>query len=317
MRGKSFEIWDLLRGYVYFILSCRQRLWQHGSMELIETHAHFDYVDFDSDREEALQRALDAGVKTIISIGTRLQSSEAAVALAEKYPQVYAVVGWHPTDCEAAPDDVYSLLKPLARHPKVVAIGETGLDYHHLPSENMGMPEPSLQWEGAQNTVQIEKDLADQDYKRKQDILFRQQLELASEFGLNVVVHQRDAFEDCWNIMKEYEGKTRGVWHCFVNDAACASRVIEIGSLVSFTGIVTFKNAGVLHDTVKSLTLESMMLETDCPYLAPVPFRGKRAEPAHVRLIAEKVAELKGVPLEMVADVTTFNARKFFKFDRR
>lgn len=271
-------------------------------IELIETHAHLDYPDFDPDRDDVIARAAAAGVSTIISIGTRGISSQAAVALAARYPQVYAVTGWHPTDSQEAPDDVMTPLREMAQSPKVVAIGETGLDYHHLPSESLG-PDASEQ----------EKKNIDDPYKKKQQSIFRQQLDLAVELGLNVVVHQRSAFDDCLAIMTEYQGKLRGVWHCFVDSPERAKMVNQIGSLVSFTGIVTFKNAREIHETVRALPLESMMVETDCPYLAPVPHRGKRCEPAHTRLVAEKIAEIKGLTLDEVATVTTANAHAFFR----
>ncbi len=272
-------------------------------IELIETHAHLDYPVFDADREQVISRARDAGVSTIVSIGTRAVSSQAAVDLARQYPHVYAVVGWHPTDCEEAPADVITPLRQIARHAKVAAIGETGLDYHHLPSESLG-----------ENSSPEERAKLDAPYIAKQKSIFRQQLDLAVELGLNVVVHQRSAFDDCLALMTEYRGKLRGVWHCFVNSAEQAKMIHDIGSLVSFTGIVTFKNAKEIQETVRQLPLEYMMVETDCPYLAPVPHRGKRAEPAHTRLVAEKIAELKGVALEEVARVTTANARAFFRF---
>ncbi|MDZ4816768.1 MAG: TatD family hydrolase [Verrucomicrobiota bacterium] len=286
-------------------------------MEIIETHAHLDYPEFDIDRDAVLQRASENHVKTLISIGTKLESSQRAVALAEKYPQVFAVVGWHPTDVDAAPDDVNPLLRPLALHPKVVAIGETGLDYHRLPSRELGGPsDDQSAATGEPNEVDLQKSKLDKRYKERQEILFRQQLELASGLGLNVVVHQRDAFDDCLRIMTEYAGKTRGVWHCFVNDPEHAKKVIAIGSSISFTGIITFKNAQTIVETVKATPLKSIMVETDCPYLAPVPFRGKRAEPWHTRLVVEKIAEIKGITPEEVARVTTENAHQFFKFNR-
>ncbi|MDZ4743633.1 MAG: TatD family hydrolase [Verrucomicrobiota bacterium] len=272
-------------------------------MELIETHAHLDYATFDDDREILLSQANERGISKIISIGTKATSSQGAVALAARYESVYAAVGWHPTDCLEAPDNVIATLLEIARAPKVVAIGETGLDYYHLPSESLG-PDAS----------ESEKKKRDDPYKVKQELIFRQQLDLAVELGLNVVVHQRSAFDDCLRIMTEYKEKVRGVWHCFVNNAAEAAQILEIGSLVSFTGIVTFKNAKEIQDTVKALPLEAMMVETDCPYLAPVPFRGKRCEPAHTRLVAEKIAEIKGINLEEVAKVTTQNAYDFFRF---
>jgi TatD DNase family protein len=260
-----------------------------------DTHAHLDYPDYAPDLAEVVARAQGAGITKIISIGTSLDSSERAIRLAEKFPAVYAAVGWHPTEALIAPDDLRPALRELARHPKVVAIGETGLDYHHLPSEK---PESTA--------------ADDTRYKEKQAEIFRQQMEVATEFGLNCVIHQRTAWDDTIAQMRPFIGKTRGVFHCFGESLERMQQVFEIGSLVSFTGIVTFKNAQNVRDAVAAAPLGQFMLETDCPYLAPVPYRGKRCEPAYVKEISETVAQIKLCSLEELSAATCKTAKEFF-----
>lgn len=282
---------------------------------LIDTHAHLDYPDFEADFRDVLNRANAAGVKRIISIGTSIESSRRAVLLAENFPNVYAVVGVHPSHVEEAEEDVLTPLRELAAHPRVVAIGETGLDYHRLPSTRNKTSERALF--GSASTAEpasVEGAIADGAYKNAQAMLFQQQLDLAAELGLNVVIHQRAAWEDTLAILKDYTGKLRGVFHCFGESCDRAQEVIALGHMVSFTGIVTFKNAPLVQDCAARLWAEHFMVETDCPYLAPVPFRGKRCEPAHTRLVAEKIAALRGETLEAVAGNTTRNALGFFRF---
>jgi TatD DNase family protein len=265
-------------------------------MELIETHAHLDYPDFEADFEGVISRATEAGVTRIISIGTGIQSSRRAVALAERFPHVHAVVGIHPTNVEEEGLDFLPSLTELARHPKVVAIGETGIDHHHLP-------------EGMEGT-----ELAS--WKSRQAEAFRIQLDLAVALGLNVVIHQRDAWEPTLEVLRPYTGNVRGVYHCFGGTPEQAAEVAALGHLVSFTGIITFKNAEQVRATAAAVPSDGYMVETDCPYLAPVPHRGKRAEPAHTRLVAEKIAEVRGVSVEEVAAATTATAEAFFRFSR-
>jgi TatD DNase family protein len=260
-----------------------------------DTHAHLDYPDYAPDLAEVVARAQAAGIEKIISIGTTLDGSERAIRLAEKFPAVYAAVGWHPTEALTAPDDLRPALRELAKHPKVVAIGETGLDYHHLPS---GKPE----FTAADDTR----------YKEKQAEIFRQQMEVATEFGLTCVIHQRVAWEDTVAQMRPFIGKTRGVFHCFGESVERLQQVFEIGSLVSFTGIVTFKNAQNVRDAVAAAPLGQFMLETDCPYLAPVPYRGKRCEPAYVKEISETIAQIKLCSLEELSAATCKMAKEFF-----
>lgn len=260
-----------------------------------DTHAHLDYPDFAADLPQVIERAQAAGITKIISIGTDLESSARAIKLSEHYPGVFAAVGWHPGNADAAPEDLRPALRQLAGHPKVVAIGETGLDYHHLPSEK---PECTP---------------ADDDrYKHKQAAIFRQQLEVAAELGLNCVIHQRACLDDTLAQLQPFAGRLRGVFHCFVDDPGAMQRIVALGSLVSFTGIVTFKNAQTVRDTVGATPVDRLMLETDCPYLAPVPYRGKRCEPGYVKEIGAVVAQAKGCSLEDLSAATCATAEMMF-----
>jgi TatD DNase family protein len=260
-----------------------------------DTHAHLDYPDYAADFAEVIARAQNAGITRMISIGTSLSSSERAIRLAEKYPSIYAAVGWHPSDAMKAPGDLRPALREFAKHPKVVAIGEIGLDYHHLPSEKPEFTPAD-----------------DARYKQKQADRFHQQLEVAAEAGLNCIIHQRDAFDDTLAQLKAFAGSVRGVFHCFGENAGRMKQVLDIGSLVSFTGIVTFKNGQNVRDTVSVTPMDKFMLETDCPYLAPVPYRGKRCEPAYVKEISETVAQVKNCSLEELSTATCKTAHEFF-----
>jgi TatD DNase family protein len=286
---------------------------------LIETHAHLDYPDFANDLDEVLRRAIEAGVTRIITIGTSVESSRRAVDLAEKYSNIYAVIGVHPTFAERAAEDIIAPLRDLAQSRRVVAIGETGLDYHQLPSveaakqKNVQVFARALQGETEE---EIEANIQDGAYKSRQASLFEQQLDLAAELGLNVVIHQRDAWNDTFEIMKPYTGKLRGVFHCFGGSLEQANEVIGLDHLVSFTGIVTFKNGADVRDVAAQIPIWKFMVETDCPYLAPVPFRGKRCEPAHTRIVAETIAIARGILLEDLAEMTTQTAEEFFRFNR-
>lgn len=262
---------------------------------LIDTHAHLDYTDYDPDRAEVIARATAAGVTEIISIGTRIDSSTRALQLAENFPNIWATVGIHPGEVDEAPDDAVERLRALAQSSRVVAVGEIGLDYHRLP----------------ENPAEAEAN------KQRQAVLFRQQLELTAELGLNAVIHQRDSWDDTLKILSGFTGKVRGVFHCFGGTIEQAQEVIALGHLISFTGIVTFKNARQVQATAQDIAFNQFMVETDCPYLAPAPDRGKRCEPAHTRRVAEQIAQLRGVSLEEIAARTTETAREFFKFERK
>jgi TatD DNase family protein len=260
-----------------------------------DTHAHLDYPDFADDLPQVIERAQAAGITRIISIGTDLASSARALQLAGRFAAVFAVVGWHPSHVSEAPEDVRAELRELARHPKVVAIGETGLDYHRLPGRNPGRTATD-----------------DEHYKRKQAQLFRQHLEVAAELGLNCVIHQRDALEDTLAALEPFAERVRGQFHCFANDAAAMRRIVALGSLVSFTGILTFKNAQNVREALAAAPAGRFMLETDCPYLAPVPYRGKRCEPAYVKEIAEVAAQVRRCSLDELSAVTCRAAQEFF-----
>ncbi len=263
--------------------------------EFYDTHAHLDYPDFAEDLHQVVERARAAGITRINSIGTDLESSRRAIGLAEKFSCVYAVIGWHPSDAMRAPDDIRGELRELARHPKVVALGETGLDYHHLPSEK-------AEFSAAD----------DERYKAKQAALFRQHLEIAAELKLNCVIHQRDSLEDTLAQLQPFADRVRGVFHCFANDAATMKRILAMNSVVSFTGIATFKNGQNVRDTIAATPLGSFMLETDCPFLAPMPYRGKRCEPAYVKEISEVVAQVKKCSADELSAATCEAAHAFF-----
>src|SRR3954469_11757061 len=190
-----------------------------------DTHAHLDYPDFANQLAQVLARAEAAGISRIISIGTDFESSRRAIKLAEQFPSVYAVIGWHPSSALEAPAEVRPTLRELIKHPKVVALGETGLDYHRLPGKSPG--------KGPADDAQ---------YKEKQAALFAQHLEVAAEAGLNCVIHQRDCFDETIEQLRPFANRVRGVFHCFAGDPGQMKRILELGSLVSFTGILTFKN---------------------------------------------------------------------------
>lgn len=285
---------------------------------LIETHAHLDYPDFAQDFEEVLRRATEAGVTRIITIGTSIESSRRAIELAEKHENVFAVIGVHPTAVVGSGDDVMGPLRELARSSRVVAIGETGLDYHRLPSKEPANEKSTRVTRALQSETdeEIGTGIEDGAYKEKQASLFEQQLDLAVELGLNVVVHQRDAWDDTLDLMQPYTGKLRGVFHCFGGTFDQAQEILEQGHLVSFTGIVTFKNGADVRDVAARVPMDKFMVETDCPYLAPVPYRGKRSEPAYTRLVAEEIARARNVNIEEIARATTATAEGFFRFKR-
>jgi TatD DNase family protein len=259
-----------------------------------DTHAHLDYPEYEKDFPEVIARAQAAGISRMISIGTSLDSSRRAIALAEKYPAIYAAVGWHPNEALEAPADLRPALRELAGHPKVVAIGETGLDYFRPPSAGGGTAADNAR------------------YRQRQAEIFQQQLEVATELGLNCIIHQRAAFDDTLAQLKTFIGKTRGVFHCFGESVERLKQILETGSLVSYTGIVTFKNGQNIRDAVAATPLGKFMLETDCPYLAPVPHRGRRCEPAFVREISETIAQVKLCSPDELSAATCATAHEFF-----
>ncbi len=251
---------------------------------LIDTHAHLEMREFDDDREDVIRRAREAGVETIITIGTTVESSRDAVLLAEKHDCVYAAVGIHPHEVKDILHPAYEVIRHFAKHPKVVAYGEIGLDYHYEHSPRS-------------------------DQKRK----FRDMLREARELDLPVIIHDREAHEDALQILsEEWSPDLGGVMHCFSGDAALAGKLIDMGFSISIAGPVTFPKADTLREVVRQVPIEHLLIETDSPYLAPQPFRGKRNEPAFVRHTAEMIAQVKGLTLGDVARITSFNAMQLF-----
>ena len=286
---------------------------------LTDTHAHLDFPEFEGQLDAVLARAREAGVHRIITVGIDRESCRKSLAIAEKYDNVYAVVGLHPCNVlDEGAMDFLEELPALAKHPKVAAIGETGMDYHHLPSRELaGRKEESVFTALQSGTAEsMQAGIADGAMKSAQAEAFKAQLDLAAELGLNVVIHQREAWQDTLDLLRPYTGKLRGVFHCFGGSPEAAAEIAAMGHLVSFTGIVTFKNAALVQETAKAVASDGYMVETDCPYLAPVPFRGKTCEPAHVKFTAEQIAKLRSESLEKVAADTDRTAPEFFKFDR-
>ena len=264
--------------------------------DFCDTHAHLHFPDFQKDLPQVIERARAAGITRILSVGTDLESSAEAVRLSERHEGVYAVIGCHPNHATEAPEDVRPALRALAAHPKVVAIGETGLDHYRLPSTRGGTAEEDARW------------------KERQGAIFRQQLEVAAEYGLNVVIHQRgDVFEHTLAELQTWRGRVRGVFHCFAGDGAALERVLALGSFVSFTGILTFKNGQNVRAALAAAPAGRFMLETDCPFLAPVPYRGQRCEPAFVKEIAEAAAQARGCTMEELSAATGAAAAEFFQ----
>lgn len=253
---------------------------------LVDTHAHLDDAAFADDREAVLARAMDAGVEQLVTVGADIATSRAAIALAARHANLWATVGVHPHDAKTVDAAALGELERMARSAKVVAIGEIGLDFY--------------------------RDLSPREAQRS---AFAAQLDLARRLQLPVVIHDRDAHEEVLAHLRAWVATTpgaRGVLHCFSGDEAMARAAIDLGFYVSLAGPVTFAKAPRLHHLASALPLERLLLETDCPYLAPEPFRGKRNEPANVRLIAERVAALRGTTLAEVARATTANAKRLF-----
>lgn len=255
----------------------------HQKPVLIDSHAHIYYRDFNADFDDMLSRAEDAGVSAILVVGTDIESSRESVALAEKYPQLYAAVGIHPHDAGRVTDSCYDIIRTLAlSSKKVVAIGEIGLDFYR-----------------------------DRSPRDLQEIVFRRFLQMAADLNKPVIIHDRDAHDHVMTILRE-EAVRKGVLHCFSGDASMATEAAALGFHISIPGTITYPGNHALRDVVTSVSIDRMLVETDCPYLTPVPHRGKRNEPAYVRIAAEKLAEVKGLTLDDVARITTKNACELF-----
>ncbi|MDN3451167.1 TatD family hydrolase [Planococcus sp. APC 3906] len=251
----------------------------------VDTHVHLNADQYDEDLKEVINRALESNVTKMIVIGFDRKTIERAIALAEQYEFIYAVVGWHPVDAIDCTEEDLRWIEELAAHDKVVGIGETGLDYH---------------WDKSPKDIQQE--------------VFRKQIRLAKKVKLPIIIHNREATEDVLRILKE-EGaeEVGGVMHCFGGSVETARESIAMNFMISLGGPVTFKNAKKPKEVAEAISLDHLLIETDAPYLAPHPYRGKRNEPSYVPLVAEEIARLKGISIEEVAAATTKNAEQFFK----
>jgi TatD DNase family protein len=262
-------------------------------VRLIDTHVHLDSPRFDGDREAVLDRARQAGVGVVVNVGANLRTSRQAVDLADRHPMVYAAVGMHPHDAKELNGTALAELRQLAKHPKVVAVGEIGLDFY--------------------------RDLSPRNVQRR---AFKAQLAWAAKLGKPVIIHDRDAHDEILDTLTGWAAGLGnsplagrlGVLHTFSGDVAMATQAVELGFYISISGPVTYKKPGHLPEVVVAVPLDRLLVETDCPYLSPQSYRGKRNEPAYVRLVAERVAEFRGMPLEDLAQATTVNAERLFRF---
>lgn len=250
---------------------------------LFDTHAHFDDSQFDSDRDEVIKSLADDGVTRVMNIGANMETSEKAIEIANKYDFIYATVGVHPCDTYDMTDEDIERLRIMAKNnPKVRAIGEIGLDYHFDDTK----PDIQKEW-------------------------FIKQLRLAKELNMPVVIHDRDSKGDAIEILKR-EGISNGVMHCFSGSAETARELVKMGFMISFTGVLTFKNARRAVEACRSIPIERLMIETDCPYMAPEPHRGERNYSGYVKYVARKMAEIKGLSYEETARITMENGLRFY-----
>ncbi|MEB2302208.1 TatD family hydrolase [Lysinibacillus xylanilyticus] len=253
----------------------------------IDTHVHLNADQYEEDLQEVIDRALEAKVETMVVVGFDRKTIEKTMQLIEQYDFVYGVIGWHPVDAIDCRQEDLDWIEELAAHPKIVGIGETGLDYY---------------WDKSPKDVQ--------------QALFRKQIHLAQKLNLPIIIHNRDATGDVVQILREENAASvGGVMHCFSGSVETAHECIAMNFMISLGGPVTFKNARMPKEVATEIPVEHLMIETDAPYLAPHPYRGKRNEPAFVPLVAEEIARLKGLTIEEIAQVTTTNAKKFFKID--
>ncbi|MDN4860148.1 TatD family hydrolase [Priestia megaterium] len=251
---------------------------------LFDTHVHLNAEQYEDDLQEVINRALEKGVQNMVVVGFDEPTIKKAIQIAEMYDFIYASVGWHPVDAVDMTDEHLAWIEELAQHPKVVALGEMGLDYH---------------WDKSPKEVQ--KDV------------FRRQIRLARKVNLPIIIHNRDATEDVVTILKEeHVEEVGGIMHCFTGSIEVAKQCMDMNMYISFGGPVTFKNAKKPKEVATELPLDKLLIETDCPYLTPHPFRGKRNEPGYVSYVAEQIAELKGITYEELAAITTANAKKLF-----
>ena len=249
-----------------------------------DTHAHLNAEQYSEDLTEVIDRALETGVSNIVVVGFDRPTIERAMELIEQYDFMYASVGWHPVDAIDMTDEDLLWIEELSKHPRVVALGEMGLDYH---------------WDKSPKDIQKE--------------VFRKQIQLAKKVKLPIIIHNREATADIVKILKEENAQeVGGIMHCFSGSPETAKECVDMNFYISLGGPVTFKNAKKPKEVAEVIPMDRLLIETDCPYLAPHPFRGKRNEPGYVKLVAEQIAEIKGMSLEEVAEKTTANAKKLF-----
>ncbi len=250
---------------------------------LFDTHAHLNDAAFDTDRDALIAGLKDKGVGFVMNAGCSLQSSQECIALAEKYPFLYASVGSHPDSADEVCDEVLAKYLEMSRHPKVKAIGEIGLDYYY---------------ENFDRQIQLRA--------------FQKQMELAREADLPVIVHEREAHGDGMEVVGSFPDVT-GVFHCYSGAAEMARQLVKKGWYIGFTGVLTFKNARKAVETAEAIPIERIVLETDCPYMSPVPYRGKRNDPGRLPYMAQRLAEIKGLPVDQVIEITTLNAKRLYR----
>lgn len=258
---------------------------------IFETHAHYEDEKFNEDRDTLLTSMRIHGIDKIVNVGSSLITVKKSIELAEKYDFIYAAAGVHPSEIKCLDEDAFIWLSNQAKHPRVVAIGEIGLDYYWDKDENI---------------------------RKKQRTWFRKQLVLAKEMNLPVIIHSREAAQDTLTIMKEaHEMHIPGVIHCFSYSSQIAEQYVQMGYYIGVGGVVTFKNAKKLKETVEKIPLEYLLLETDCPYMAPEPYRGTRNSSLYLPYIVKKIAEIKGITEQQVIDVTEQNAYHMYQLRQR
>ncbi len=254
---------------------------------LFDTHCHLNVDAFEEDAEATIARAKEAGVSRFAVVGFDAKTIKKSLKLSAAHPEIYSIIGWHPTEAGSYTIEIEESLLAMLRTEKVIAMGEMGLDYYWM-----------------------------EDPKDVQEHVFRRQIQIAKQLQLPISIHMRDAIEDTYRILKDEDvSEIGGIMHSYSGDVAYMQKFLELGMHISLSGVVTFKKAQDVHEVAKAVPLDRLLIETDAPYLAPVPYRGKRNEPSYVKYVAEKVAELRGMTLEEVAAITMQNANKLFRLE--
>src|SRR5690625_78572 len=264
------------------------KTWENGGTSMLfDTHVHLNARQFKEDREDVIERAFEEDVHQMVVVGFDEETNPLAIEIAEQYDSIYASVGWHPVDAINYKEDHLVYLEELSNHPKVVALGEMGLDYH---------------WDTSPKSVQ--------------EKVFREQIQLAKEIHMPIIIHNRDATDDVIRILQEEKaGEVGGIMHCYSGTVEQLQPCLDMNFYISLAGPVTFKNAKKLKEVAKYIPLERLLIETDAPYLAPHPYRGKRNEPAYVTKVAEEIAALRGMEYETICKITTENAMRIYRIN--